>query len=68
MKNCMNNELSAAEKGLAEVYLNMLKILRDNGDELQPFQYCNARKALGALWQIANGLDLDPDQLYDIHV
>ncbi len=68
MKNYMNNEFSTAEKDLAEVYFRMLKILRDNGNELQPFQYCNARKAIGALWQIANGLDLDPDQLYDINV
>ncbi len=68
MKNWMNQELSEAEKGLVDVYHNLLGILRDHRGELQPFEDCNARKALGTLWQIVNGLDLDPDQLYDIHV
>ncbi len=68
MKNCVGRELSQYEQKIAEVYENLLGVVRDHGQEMQPFAACNARKALGALWQIANGMDLDPDQLYDIHV
>jgi len=68
MKNWMNQELSETEEGLFKVYQDLLKILKDHSEELQPFEDCNARKAISALWQIVSGLDLDPDQLYDIHV
>ena len=68
MKNCIGYELNGAEKDLVEIYNNLLKILKDYRGELQPFEDCNARKALGALWQIVNGLDLNPDQLYVIDV
>ena len=68
MKNWMGDELNEAEMGLVEVYNNLLKILREDNEALKPFEVCNAGKALGALWQIVNGLDLDPDQLYDVGV
>ena len=68
MKNWMGQELNEAERGLVEVYNNLLKVLKEGNEELKPFEVCNARKALGALWQIVNGLDLDPDQLYDLGV
>jgi hypothetical protein len=68
MKSFMGRELGDYEEKLAKVYDNLLAIVRDHEGEMQPFERCNARKALGALWQIANGMDLDPGQLYDIGV
>ena len=29
---------------------------------------CNARRALGAIWQVANHLEIQFEQLYDDHV
>jgi hypothetical protein len=37
-----------------------------HGDELPPFALRNATKSLAALWQVMNGLDMDPGQLYDV--
>jgi len=68
MKNAMGQELTPTQQGLVEVYDNLLSLVRDKGDELNPFEDRNAKKALGCLWQIANGLDMDPGQLYDIDV
>jgi len=33
---------------------------------LPPFPRQNATKALAAMWQVMNGLDMDPDHLYDL--
>jgi hypothetical protein len=41
-------------------------VLRDHRDDLAPFAERNALKALAALWQVANGLDQDPGQLYEL--
>lgn len=68
MKNWMGIELNGAEKDLVGIYNNLLKILKERNEELKPYEVCNAKKALGALWQIVNGLDLDPGQLYDVGV
>jgi len=54
MKNSMGVELTESERVLMECYQNLVKVRR------------NALKAVAALWQIANGLDLDPGQLYHI--
>ena len=35
-------------------------------DELAPFEHRNGLKALAALWQVMNGLDLDPGQVYHL--
>ncbi len=68
MKNAMGQELTETQTGLIEVYERLLGIVRDRSEELSPFEERNAKKALGCLWQIANGLDTDPGQLYDIDV
>lgn len=68
MKNAMGQELTPTQAGLVQVYEDLLALVRDKGDELGPFEDRNAKKALGCLWQIANGLDMDPGQLYDIDV
>ncbi|MDP9343769.1 MAG: hypothetical protein M3Q23_17095 [Actinomycetota bacterium] len=66
MENAMGVTLDEAEAALVEVYRKLEAILRDHGDDLPPFARRNAAKALAALWQVANGLDMDPAQPYDL--
>lgn len=66
MKNAMGVELTPAEASLVECYEKLATTLRENGDELPPFARANATKALAALWQVANDLDVEPGQLYDV--
>ena len=65
MKNAMGVELTDAERTLVESYQSLVKVLRENPD-MAPFERRNALKAVAALWQVVNGLDLDPGNLYDI--
>ena len=65
MKNTMGVELSESERSLVECYQGLVRIIKD-GKELAPFERRNALKAVAALWQVVNGLDLDPGQLYEI--
>jgi hypothetical protein len=65
MKNAMGVELSAAERSLVECYQTLVSVLKAN-PELAPFERRNALKAVAALWQVANGLDLDPGNIYEI--
>jgi hypothetical protein len=65
MKNTMGVELSESERSLVECYQGLVRILK-NGNDLAPFERRNALKAVAALWQVVNGLDLDPGQLYEI--
>ena len=58
--------LNEAEIALVEAYNNLVKTLDESGDDLEPFERRNALKAVAALWQVMNGLDLDPGHLYDI--
>jgi hypothetical protein len=67
MKNAMGVELSESERTLVESYQNLVRLLKD-GKDLAPFERRNAMKAVAALWQIVNGLDLDPGNLYEIGV
>ena len=67
MKNAMGVELSESERTLVESYRSLVRLLRD-GKDLAPFERRNAMKAVAALWQIVNGLDLDPGNLYEIGV
>jgi hypothetical protein len=59
-------ELNEAERTLVETYRTLEQVLREQGDELAPFAHRNAAKALSALWQVMNGLDQDPGQLYEL--
>lgn len=54
------------ERRLVECYENLVTVLRDHRDDLAPFAERNALKAAAALWQVMNGLDQDPGQLYDL--
>jgi hypothetical protein len=67
MKNAMGVELSESERTLVENYQSLVRLLRD-GKDLAPFERRNAMKAVAALWQVVNGLDLDPGNLYEIGV
>jgi len=60
--------LNDAELALVEAYNTLVKTLEESSDDLEPFERRNALKAVAALWQVMNGLDLDPGQLYDIGV
>jgi hypothetical protein len=66
MQNELGQELSEAEERLVACYRDLCRIVDMYGDELPPFARRNATKALAALWQVMNGLDMDPGQLYDI--
>jgi hypothetical protein len=63
-----DDALTDAERGLVRCYENLVDILRKRNHELAPFEERNATKATAALWQVVNGLDRDPGQVYDIGV
>ena len=66
MKNAIDEELNPAQAELMECYQKLASTLSDKRDELAPFEERNALKALSALWQVANGLDMDPGQIYHL--
>jgi hypothetical protein len=66
MKNLMDADLSEAEGTLVDIYRQLARVLEMHADELAPFERRNGLKALAALWQVMNGLDMDPGQIYEI--
>jgi hypothetical protein len=66
MRNHMDADLSEAEGMLVDVYRQLARIIEMHGEELAPFERSNAVKALAALWQVMNGLDMDPGQVYHL--
>lgn len=62
----MTTKLNEGERRLVECYENLVTVLRDHRHDLAPFTERNALKAAAALWQVMNGLDQDPGQLYDL--
>jgi hypothetical protein len=65
MQNMMGVELEECEAKLVDCYRDLYRVVEMYGDELAPFERRNALKALAALWQVMNGLDMDPGELYD---
>ena len=65
MKNTMGVELTASEKTVVDAYQSLVRVLKES-DDLAPFERRNALKAIAALWQVVNGLDLDPGNIYEI--
>ncbi len=63
-----DRRLNDSELALVEAYNKLVETLEESGDELEPFARHNALKAVAALWQVMNGLDLDPGQLYTLGV
>lgn len=66
MKDVSGAELSPAQQELMDCYNQLVRILGERRAELAPFEERNALKAVAALWQVANGLDMDPGQLYEL--
>ncbi len=66
MKNAIGIELNAAQEELVACYDRLARVLADRRDELSPYEERNALKALAALWQVANGLDMDRGQIYHL--
>jgi hypothetical protein len=62
----MNMELNNGERKLVDCYRSLVTVLRDHRGDLPPFAERNALKATAALWQVMNGLDQDPGQLYEL--
>jgi hypothetical protein len=62
----MSAELNKAEASLFECYRTLERVLGEQRDQLAPFAERNAVKALAALWQVMNGLDQDPGQVYEL--
>jgi hypothetical protein len=66
MEDITGTELNEAQRKLVDSYRMLSNVLMGHRDELAPFEERNATKALAALWQVMNGLDLDPGQVYDL--
>jgi len=66
MKNLMDQDLTPAEEELVHTYRHLHRALEMYGEEMEPYQRRNGLKALAALWQVMNGLDMDPRQLYEV--
>ena len=64
--NVIGEELNPAQEELIACYDRLARVLADQADELAPFEKRNALKALAALWQVANGLDMDRGQTYHL--
>jgi len=66
MQNLMGDQLNEPQQRLVACYEDLKQVVERHGPDLAPYEQRNALKALAALWQIVNGLDLDPDHLYDL--
>ena len=66
MQSALGHDLSPAQQELMECYDKLARVLGDGGAELAPFEERNALKALAALWQVANGLDMDRGQPFHL--
>ncbi len=61
-----SSELNDGQQALVAAYENIAHVLEKHRHELAPFEERNATKALAALWQVMNGLDLEPGQIYHL--
>ncbi len=66
MQNAIGQDLNPAQEELMACYDSLARVLADPSDQLAPFEKRNALKALAALWQVANGLDMDRGQTYHL--
>lgn len=62
----LGKQITAVEHDALNVY-DALKSLASR-DDLPPCAASNVRKALAAMWQVTNDLDLQFEQLYDLGV
>lgn len=66
MQNAIGQELNPAQVELMNCYDALARLLGDKDADLAPFERRNALKAFAALWQVANGLDMDRGQVYHL--
>jgi len=66
MQNAVGHDLNDVQAELVECHDRLAALLAERADELAPFEKRNALKALAALWQVANGLDMDRGHLYHV--
>jgi hypothetical protein len=66
MKDLTGQDLNEGQQKLVEAYRLLSNVLMGHRDELAPYEERNTIKALAALWQVMNGLDLDPGQVYEL--
>jgi hypothetical protein len=66
MKDLTGQDLNEGQQKLVQAYRLLSNVLMGHREELAPFEERNAVKALAALWQVMNGLDLDPGQVYEL--
>ncbi len=66
MQNAIGDPLDNAQEELVACYDRLARVLADQRDQLAPYEERNALKALAALWQVANGLDMDRGQIYHL--
>ena len=59
-------ELNEGERKLVECYRALVEVLESHRNDLPPFAERNALKAVAAMWQVMNGLDQDPGNLYEL--
>lgn len=60
------SDLNEAQQALVDCYRTLERVLGERRGELAPFEERNATKALAALWQVMNGLDRQPGQVYEL--
>jgi hypothetical protein len=58
--------VNEGERKLVACYRGLVDVLENHRDDLAPFEERNALKAVAALWQVMNGLDQDPGNLYEL--
>lgn len=66
MQNASGHELTPAQEELVACYDRLAHLLAERRDELAPYEERNALKALAALWQVTNGLDMDRGHVYHL--
>ena len=66
MQNAIRQDLNPAQEELIACYDRLARVLADRRDELAPFEERNALKALAALWQVTNGLDMERGHTYHL--
>jgi hypothetical protein len=66
MRDLTGQSLTEPQRKLVDTYRLLSNVLMGHRDELAPYEERNAVKALAALWQVMNGLDLDPGQVFEL--
>lgn len=67
-QNAIGQTLNSSQQEITGCYERLVALLEEHRDELLPFEERNVTKAVACLWQVMNGLDMDPGHRYDIGV